>query len=264
MVNLLFISSNSKIDTIKKALQPVIKVKIDIVGDFDFGLKEVFEKRPAMVFIQDLIAGVTGESVARHIQMLLGSSAPSFIFMHDGNLKAKPIKGLYDYQIDLSPDDTTVLAEIQSTLKLLLGPEWQKFYVLPKIDKSVVKASLAVPGERSAIADQLVDGFNPDLGNFSSLPITAHDSLTAFAVPVAFPEEPFKFVSSPQDQLAEIISENAREQQETEAASALACNAKTEKLLSPSGATVPSGKIEQPATLPDCTKPNEHITAITS
>jgi hypothetical protein len=38
MVNLLFITNNSKIDIIKNALQPLLKVKIDIVGDFDFGL----------------------------------------------------------------------------------------------------------------------------------------------------------------------------------------------------------------------------------
>ena len=109
MVNLLFISNSSKIESIKNTLQPFLKVKIDIVGDFDYGLKDVFEKRPATVFIQDQIAGVTGESVARHIQMLLGSGAPLFIFMHDGSLKAKPIKGLFEYLIDLSLAEVKML-----------------------------------------------------------------------------------------------------------------------------------------------------------
>ena len=89
MLNLLIISNSPKALQIQKFIQPLIKAKIDVVGDFDHGLKDVFEKRPATVIIQEQIAGVTGESVARHIQMLLGASAPTFILLHKGNGKAR-------------------------------------------------------------------------------------------------------------------------------------------------------------------------------
>ncbi len=209
MVNLLFIANNSRIDVIKNALQPLLKVKIDIVGDFDFGLKDVFEKRPSMVFIQDQIEGVTGESVARHIQMLLGSGAPSFIFMHEGNLKAKPVKGLYEHLIDLSQDDVKVLADIQSALKSILGPQWQKIYIPPAITKSVVKAALAVPEEHRASADQLVEEFISDLGDVSPETVITTYPLADFSLPESSSDEAFNFVSSHHDQLAEIMSETA-------------------------------------------------------
>lgn len=237
MVNLLFISNNSKIDIIKNILQPSLKVKIDVVGDFDFGLKDVFEKRPAMVFIQDQIAGVTGESVARHIQMLLGSGAPSFIFMHDGNPKAKPIKGLYDYLIDLSQTETKILTDIQSTLKLLVGPQWQKIYVHPKRGKSVVRPTLAVSENNRVLSNQLVDDFISDV---IPDPITTAYPLTDYAAQDVSSDKSFTIFSSHQDQLAEIVSEAAREQQESETAIAGKSDIKTENLCSSSGSTVTS------------------------
>lgn len=129
MLNLLFISSSSKVERIRAELQPQIKLKIDVVNDFDYGLKDVFEKRPAIVFIQDHIAGVTGESVARHIQMLLGSGAPLFVFLHEGSTKAKPVKGLFEYLIDLSHTDKQIFENIVDTLKKHLGSQWDKVFI---------------------------------------------------------------------------------------------------------------------------------------
>ena len=131
MVNFLFISNHSRIQTVQRSLQDLLKVRIDIVGDFDCGLKEVFEKRPALVFIQEQIAGVTGESVARHIQMLLGAGGPSFVYLHDGNQKAKPVRGLYEHLVDLSQPHKKVMSDIQDSLKQLLGEQWQTIYLPP-------------------------------------------------------------------------------------------------------------------------------------
>lgn len=163
MLNLLFISSHPKIEIIRKTLQPSLKIKIDVVGNFDIGLKEVFDKRAALVFIQDRIAGVTGESVARHIQLLLGSGAPSFIYMHDGNPKAKPIKGLCDHLIDLSQDNTKLLADIQATLKLLLGAQWQQFYIPPNTNVPDILPTLDVPEGQRVNAESLEEYSNSNL-----------------------------------------------------------------------------------------------------
>ena len=164
MLNLLFISNSSKMDFIKKRLQPMLKVKIDVVTDFDHGLKDVFEKRPATIIIQDLISGVTGESVARHIQMLLGSGAPVFVLMHEGNTRIKPIKGLFEHIIDLTQPDEKLVEDVQTILKSILGPEWEKIYITPKPDAAALAASFAMPVESREDADQLVDDFLSDLG----------------------------------------------------------------------------------------------------
>lgn len=252
MVNLLFISNSSKIENIKNSLQPLLSVKIDIVGDFDYGLKDVFEKRPAIVFIQDQIAGVTGESVARHIQLLLGPGAPLFIFMHQGNLKARPIKGLYEYLVDLSQDDTILLADIQSSLRLILGPNWQKVYVPHKAEKNSAKVTtLTMPEEQSTGADQLVEELLSDLGSKGPATITSINPTSDLAASETSTEEPFCFVSSPQDQLAEIISENARERQDTEAAIGAAGGFSTDKIFLPSGSKVPASVDAPPVVLPE-------------
>lgn len=163
MLNLLFISDSPKTDHIKSALQPELKVIIDVVSDFDHGLKDVFEKRPATVCIQDQIGGVTGESVARHIQMLLGSSAPRFILLHSGNGKARAINGLFEYLIDLNQANDTLNGEIKNTLKMLLGDQWEKIYIPPKLAPASVRSSVSVSEEAREDADKLVDDFISDL-----------------------------------------------------------------------------------------------------
>lgn len=145
MLNLLFISDNPKAERIERALQPFLKVIIDVVADFDHGMKEVFEKRPTVVCIQDQIGDVTGESVARHIQMLLGNSAPTFILLHNGDGKARAIKGVYEHLIDLSQPNEAVTEHIKKTLKLLLGAQWERIYISPQLTPAAASLSVAAP-----------------------------------------------------------------------------------------------------------------------
>jgi len=199
MVNLLFITSCNKFERIKSSLQPLLKVKIDVVADFDIGLKDVFEKRPATVFIQDQIAGVTGESVARHIQMLLGVGAPSFVFMHEGSTKAKPVKGLFEYLVDLSQTDAKIVKDILDTLKSHLGPQWDKVYLAPKVAPQVVSDSSLFPNL------DVAEVINPKTDIFATSSVSGVGSaVIEKSVKSAF--DSFDVVSSPQDQLAEIIA----------------------------------------------------------
>ncbi len=144
MVNLLFISNSPKMAMIKSKIQPVLKIRVDIVTDFDYGLKDVFEKRPTMVFIQDQISGVTGESVARHVQVLLGSGAPTFIFMHQDSSRFKPIKGLFEHLVDLSQGDSELIADILAVLKSLLGPQWSRIHIATEVEEAVAE-TLDIP-----------------------------------------------------------------------------------------------------------------------
>lgn len=188
MLNLLFISDNPKVEYLKNSLQPVLKVIIDVVSDFDHGLKDVFEKRPTTVCVQDQIGGVTGESVARHIQMLLGNSAPTFILLHSGNGKARVIKGLYEHLVDLSQSDEALAENMKSTLMALLGDQWDKVYIPPKNAPPAVRQIAAVPEESREEADKLVDDFLSDLENSG---FTTTDELP----PEMLPEMPVSTVA---------------------------------------------------------------------
>lgn len=171
MVSLLFITNSSAVNTLKEAIQPHLKARIDIVADFDHGLKDVFEKRPSLVCIQEQINGVTGESVARHIQMLLGNSAPSFILMHENNNRIKPIKGLFDYLIDISQPSENIVKDFLNTLKSLLGADsWNNVYLKPDNQNGTPaeRAATIVPIESKEFADQLVDDLLQDLDSLGS------------------------------------------------------------------------------------------------
>lgn len=163
MLNLLFISDSPKAEYAKNWLQPVLRVIVDIATDFDSGLKAVFEKRPTTVCIQDQIRGVTGESVARHIQMLLGNNAPTFILLYTEAGKAKVIKGLYEYAIDLSQSNEMLAEDIQNTLKQMLGAEWGKIYIPPKPATPSVGTALTEPEKSHDDIGKPVDDLFCDL-----------------------------------------------------------------------------------------------------
>lgn len=124
MVSLLFISNSPKVEQLRAYFQQVLKFRIDVVEDFDHGLKVVFEKRPDVVCIQDQIAGVTGESVARHIQLLLSNAAPHFILFYDGSSKMHTVPGIFNILIDLSGPPETVCHALDNALHVVLGDRW--------------------------------------------------------------------------------------------------------------------------------------------
>lgn len=163
MLNLLIISNSPKALLMQTFMQPLIKSKIDVVTDFDHGLKDVFEKRPAMVIIQEQIAGVGGESVARHIQLLLGSGAPAFIMMHEGNARIRPVKGLFEVVVDLDQPDEALVEDVLSALKRVIGDEWDKIAVPPSKPAPTRVVSAKVPDEARLAADKLVDEFLSDV-----------------------------------------------------------------------------------------------------
>lgn len=208
MLNLLFISSSPKMDFIKKNLQPMLKVKIDVVSDFDHGLKDVFEKRPSTIIIQDQIDGVTGESVARHIQMLLGSGAPFFVVMHEGNARVKPIKGLFEHIVDLTQSDAGLLENILSILKIILGPEWEKITIKPKKNAADLAASFTMSADSNADAALMLDDFLTELGTTENNG-QVFPPQPSFEVTEASKEEPLMEELS-SDEMARLLVESAQ------------------------------------------------------
>ena len=156
MINLLFISNSPHAELLKIHFQQILKMRIEVVEDFDQGLKDVFEKRPAVVCIQEQIGGVAGESVARHIQLLLGKSASYFILMHDGNPKARIVPGLFNSLVDLSAPFESICASLTKALQIGLGSHWGAIYsapleIEPLLDKNVIP--------NVSPADQLIEDF---------------------------------------------------------------------------------------------------------
>jgi len=180
MISLLFISNSPRAELLRSHFQQICKMRIEVVGNFDHGLKDVFEKRPAVVCVQDQISGVTGESVARHIQLLLGNGAPCFILMHEGSAKARAVPGLFSHLVDLSAPFETVSEVMHKALQSLLGEHWDMVYA-GSLQSGLAKPEIEV---KTGSAEQLVDDFiaensvfNPK--NVVPLPGTEPDVLPA-------------------------------------------------------------------------------------
>jgi len=176
MINLLFISNSPKIELVKVHFQQILKMRIEVVEDFDQGLKDVFEKRPAVVCIQEQIGGVAGESVARHIQLLLGKNASYFILMHDGNPKARTVPGLFDCLVDISAAFEKVIPSLTKALQIGLGSHWDSIYSAPLEKKEQPSGKEVTSG--LSLADQLIEDFVAEDSIFNPhniKPLTNHE-----------------------------------------------------------------------------------------
>lgn len=216
MNTVIIICNDPRIALVKEAIQPLLMAKICIVPDFDTGLKEVFEKRPLGVFIQDEIAGVKGETVTRHIKSLLQANSPQFINLdHAAGLSA--IMNFSD-GINLNLPYEELVAMFREHLKNIAGIRWKEQVPKPaesgppshlQQDSSPKDAAFSGDHRREHTAvkeDEVFSFFKPFEDNTLPLPVVepfAFDSdetapLTVVpetsvdrAAPVIMPKETF-------------------------------------------------------------------------
>lgn len=126
MINVLIISNNDSINKLIDHFQPLILGKIDLAENFDRGLKMVFDKRPIAVFIQSELAGVSGETVSRHIKGLLGSKSPNIILLKE-NTSAKASAGtFFDDTMELFLPDNQLIEAFRVQLDKIPGLFWKE------------------------------------------------------------------------------------------------------------------------------------------
>lgn len=124
MVNLLFISNDKRINGLTAYLQPLLKTAINSTADFDQGLKDVFDKRPDLVFIQRKIGGVSGDAVAQHIKELLGGKRPKIILLQDDSENG-PVGSCYDDSVGFILQEPELYREFQKYLEKYPDLPWR-------------------------------------------------------------------------------------------------------------------------------------------
>ncbi len=131
MLTLFFISDNPLIEPLRAHFQQFLKLRIAVVRDFDHGLKEIYDKRPLVACLQDRIAGLTAENVARHLQLLLGNGAPAFILLQGSPPTAPAPADLFSRTVDLTQPFEAVCRDLQQALQQQLGAHWAQVYEPP-------------------------------------------------------------------------------------------------------------------------------------
>ncbi len=244
MINLLIISDNIKAESIRKTLQPMLKAKIDILGDFDLGLKEVFEKRPTTVLIQEHLDGVSAENVARHIQMLLGKNGPTFILLHDGNPVAKPVKGLFDHVVDLNMPAKPFFQDLISKLKLIYGDQWDKFYIssTSKNSESVLDVVSVVDTDAAnRMVDELLSDLNSENGSLEEKVVPHPAEIAKTEV-----DQETQFLATKTEEIAALLVEAANGTREMQLAEEEHKTVPQIELPKPQKDEIPPHKISSP------------------
>lgn len=139
MLNVFVISSDKRVDNLIEYFQPFFKSKIRCASDFDNGLKEVFENRPSVVFIQSTIGTVSGETVSRHIKSLLGSASPRIVFMGDIDSKGKKGTSWCDDWINVSDSAQQLQQDFAELISRSFPEDWREIH--NEMEKSASSAA---------------------------------------------------------------------------------------------------------------------------
>ncbi|RQW87016.1 MAG: hypothetical protein EHM79_08655 [Geobacter sp.] len=148
MLNVFVISSDKRVDTLIGYFQPFFKSKIRCASDFDNGLKEVFENRPSVVFIQSTIGTVSGETVSRHIKSLLGSASPRIVFMGDIDSKGKKGTSWCDDWINVSDSAQQLQQDFAELISRSFPEDWRE--IQHEMDKTASSAADSAQDDSSS------------------------------------------------------------------------------------------------------------------
>ena len=138
MKEIYFIANSRNARTLIEKLQPLTGATIGIATDLAQGLKDVFDRHPAVVFIQNEIEGIPGEKLAKKIRAILDDATIRFVLLHEDadsiRAKAKDFDASYNIS---QPDDElcrqilqflitmpdTSLADDEKVLRIENGPD---------------------------------------------------------------------------------------------------------------------------------------------
>lgn len=120
MEQILFIHSDQRLDGVIPLLRHSIRDRITVAGDFDEGLRLVFEKRPTIIFIQHEIGGGSCIAVVTHIRSLLRESSPRLILLSpEKPPKFMAGRDLFDNVIPVLNDGQLLLDSIVMELRAI-------------------------------------------------------------------------------------------------------------------------------------------------
>jgi flagellar FliL protein len=124
MKSILVISNDQRTDDLIRQFRPLLKRHIGSVADFDQGLKEVFDKRPAVVFIQSEIGGISGDAVAKHIKGLLRDDSPKLVLLREAPDKPFASRNTFDDSVDLFSTNEELFNQFKSLLEKVPTLQW--------------------------------------------------------------------------------------------------------------------------------------------
>jgi len=147
MLNIFFISNDDRVARLIEYYQPRFRSKIRWADNFDHGLKEVFENRPSLVFIQNSINSVSGETVARHIKSLLGSVSPKIVYLDEAGSRTRKNAAWCDEWMRMAVSEQQFRNDFAALVSRLYPVDWSEDIKESISETSATDAaSLNLPG----------------------------------------------------------------------------------------------------------------------
>jgi hypothetical protein len=173
-----FIANSRNARALIEKLQPLIGATIGIANDLALCLKDVFDRLPSVVFIQNEIEGVPGEKLARKISAILDNKPMRFVLLYEDDDSIHNNENVFDASYNIShPDD-----ELYRQILLLLhtmpdkSPDDDEKALQIEIGNAEVVTEPPPPPEELE-KDPFDEFFDPDVVVFSEKPLPADDQV---------------------------------------------------------------------------------------
>jgi hypothetical protein len=154
MNSVIIICDDSRIELVKEAIQALLVTRVTVVSNFDAGISALFEKQPLVVFIQDDICGVKGDTVTCHVNSLFQTNSPQFVVLDRADHCPGLIRNLTD-GINLNLTVEELVSLFRKHLMKVSGIRWLEPSFIDSNDDIIETISAVVP--RVALSGEVPD-----------------------------------------------------------------------------------------------------------
>jgi hypothetical protein len=210
MPEILFLTNEQSLLEVIDQLKALVDARTLIINDFSQGLKEIFFRQPAVVFMQKEIGGITGEKVASQVRALLDDEPIRLVLFQNEPNECQGANTNFNGIIDISLPPPELIRQLQQQINNVLFKEQGMPAVAGETlqnDTTMFEFSIDPPKPVDLFTiDSLADVFPAQLPNDwgAPLPYDKQDAQTAPEIiePIN-PGEEFTF-----DTIPEIPPEN--------------------------------------------------------
>jgi hypothetical protein len=125
MSEILFIANDPCILALIDNLQPLVERRISLESDYNSGIKRIFDRHPAVVFLQNRIGDVTCDKLVNQVKMLLDGEPVPLVLLSDEALMPKVAVSTYEACFDLCLPPDELSWQVQQLLHTLPKIVWK-------------------------------------------------------------------------------------------------------------------------------------------
>ena len=126
MSEILFIAVDTSILALVENLQQLVEPRICVESDYTSGIKRIFDRHPAIVFLQHKIGQVSCDKLANQVKMLLDAEAVPLVLLSEESILSYSVVSTYEACFDLCLPLGELSRQVQLLLRRIPGIEWKE------------------------------------------------------------------------------------------------------------------------------------------